>query len=125
MQIRIDYNKEEQIFYKFYEGEINVEDVILSWKKNIESREIPEESIGFILDYTNAEMKFKDGHHKIPEFYKDNIETFGGKSIAIITTTPQNTVYPYLISMEDSGYISRPFSSIETARKWIKNFKYN
>lgn len=120
MKIETTYKPDEKIFYKKYEGKISVEDVILSWEKSIENREIPEETDGFILDYTDAEMDFGfDKYSRIPQFYRSNLATFGNKPIAIVVTTPENTIFPYLISMEDSGYRSRPFSSIAAARRWI------
>jgi hypothetical protein len=120
MKIETTYKPDEKIFYKKYKGKISVEDVISSWKKNIENFEIPEETNGFILDYTEAEMDFGfDKYNRIPQFYGSNLATFGSKPIAIVVTTPENTVFPYLISLEDSGYRSCPFSSVAAARRWI------
>ncbi|MGQ8336789.1 hypothetical protein ACUNWD_09580 [Sunxiuqinia sp. A32] len=39
--------------------------------------------------------------------------------IAIVTESPKDIVIPTLVQNEDDGYLSRPFSSIEAAIKWV------
>ncbi len=63
-------------------------------------------------------MSPKD-HTKIVTFYRNNIATFGGHRIAILTDDPKDLVISVLVELKDKGYKSKPFSTEEAAKKWV------
>lgn len=108
------------IMFKYYYGPIDIEDIESSWEYAFKNKLIPKNVKGFILDYQNASFNFDvDKHTTIPNFYKKHLEVFGGKKIAIITVHPKDIVIPVLVSTNDDGYISRPFSTLESAILWV------
>jgi len=114
------FNPENRIMYKYYSGSIRIEDIIDSWNQAINNNIIPKETKGFILDYRKAtfELDILD-YEKIPEYYYQHLDVFGGSKIAILTINPQDIVIPLLVKEKDLGYTSRPFSTEEAAIKWI------
>ncbi len=120
------FDPETCIMYKFYYGDIRLDDIITSWDYAIESKIIPQETIGFVLEYRKAHLRIPVSHYKlIPAYYQKHPEIFNGKRVAILTTNPKDIVIPLLVETEDQGYQSKPFSTEEAAIKWIKrNEKY-
>jgi hypothetical protein len=81
---------------------------------------IPQETVGFVLDYREAFFDISiEEHIKIPLFYTQYLDVFGGKKIAIITDNPKDVVIPVLVQMKDKGYASQPFSTLEAATYWV------
>ena len=114
------YDDSIEIMFKYYYGPIDIEDIESSWEYAFENKIIPENVKGFILDYQNATFVFDvDQHSSIPNFYKKHLEVFGDKKIAIITVQPKDIVIPVLVSNNDDGYLSRPFSTLESAILWV------
>lgn len=118
------FNPTNRIFYKIYEGTITIDDIKTSWLKLFNEEIIPEEAIGFILDYSGANFSLNlNEYNKIAEFYKDNLAYFMNTRIGIITNNPRDVVIPTLVKTLDDGYESKPFSSISNAEKWISEHK--
>ena len=115
------FDPETCIMYKFYYGAIRLDDIITSWDDAINRNIIPNETIGFILEYRKASLLIPVSHYKlIPAYYQKHPEIFFGKRIAILTTDPKDIVIPILVETEDQGYKSKPFSTEEAAIKWIR-----
>lgn len=115
-----EFKKDTGILFKFYYGDITIEDLISSWEYAIENNLIPEDKKGFLLDYRNASFNFDiSEYYKIPEFYKRNPNVFQDTKIAILTENPKDIVVPILVKEADYGYQSRPFSTLNAAIKWI------
>ncbi len=115
---QFDYSLE--ILFKYYYGQITIEDIESSWEYAFENHLIPKEKKGFILDYRNSNFKLKiDEHTAISDFYKKHLDIFGGFKIAILTENPKDIVIPILVESQDEGYSSRPFSTLEAAIDWI------
>ena len=55
----------------------------------------------------------------ISDYYKNHLDIFYKRKIAIITENPKDIVVPYLVQKKDEGYLSNPFSTIEGAVEWI------
>ncbi|MFB6319488.1 hypothetical protein ACE1EF_12935 [Saccharicrinis sp. FJH54] len=116
----VEYNVKNKIFFKRYAGSITLEDIFESWQNAFKKNLIPEDVKGFVLDYRLAHLDFQlNEYHQIPEFYKDNIDYFLGRKIAVITSNPRDLVFPTLIKTMDDGYESKPFSTEEAAILWI------
>lgn len=114
------FNEDSKIFYKYYIGNISFEDIQNSWNHIISNQLMPTESIGIIIDYRDATLQMEPKEHsKITKLYRDNIETFRGKKIAIITEDPKDIVIPMLVRIKDDGYSSKPFSTEKAAVSWI------
>jgi hypothetical protein len=106
--------------FKFYFGNITIDDIISSWDYAIENKIIPLETNGFIVDYRNAHFNFPiKEYHRISQYFKDHLNIFGNKRIAVITENPRDIVIPTLVEKEDEGYSSRPFSTVQAAVHWI------
>jgi len=107
--------------YKFYLGDIRIDDITSSWDDAIKRKIIPNETIGFILEYRKANFLIPVSFYKrIPAYYLKHPEIFNGKRIAILTTNPKVIFIPLLVEIEDQGYQTKPFSTEEAAIRWIK-----
>ncbi len=114
------FDAETGILYKYYYGEISIYDITSSWNEAFSKNLIPKETKGFILDYQGASFHFKiEEHIKIAEFYRSNLEVFGGFKIAIITTNPKDVIVPTMVEKKDNGYFSKPFSTLPAAIGWV------
>ncbi|PLX02856.1 MAG: hypothetical protein C0595_09315 [Marinilabiliales bacterium] len=119
-KFKYHYDDSIGIMFKYYYGPISIEDIESSWEYVFENDIIPKNVKGFILDYKHANFSFNiEKYITIPEFYKKHLEIFGNKKIAIITVQPKDIVIPVLVSNNDDGYISRPFSTLESAILWV------
>jgi hypothetical protein len=119
-KVKYNFDKSTGILYKYYFGSITIEDISSSWDYAIANGIIPADTKGFILDYTNANVDVKLNEvGKIPEYYKQHLDIFGNKKIAIITQTPRDIVIPILVESKDSGYSSHPFYTREAAIEWV------
>jgi hypothetical protein len=108
------------IFYKNHNGNISIDEITASWEFAFQQKLIPADVKGFILDYTEASFNFPiQDFRKISAFYRQHLDVFKEYRIAIITSNPKDMVIPILIAMEDVGYHSKEFSSLENARKWV------
>jgi hypothetical protein len=116
----VEHTIRNKIFYKIYSGSITLDIIFESWQSVFRKNHIPKDVAGFILDYRSAHFTFNlNEYHLIPEFYKDNVEYFMGKKIAILTNNPRDVVVPTLVKTMDDGYESKPFASEEAAIHWI------
>ncbi|MDA3880619.1 MAG: hypothetical protein PF436_09545 [Prolixibacteraceae bacterium] len=115
------FNEKTKIFYKYYLGNISFDDIQNSWDNIISNNLIPDETVGFIIDYRDATLQMESAEHqKIVTYYQKNIEIFKDKKIAIITEDPKDIVIPTLVRLKDKGYSSKPFSTESAAINWIK-----
>jgi hypothetical protein len=115
------FNEKTKIFYKYYLGNISFDDIQNSWDNIISNNLIPDETVGFIIDYRDATLQMESAEHqKIVTYYQQNIEIFKDKKIAIITEDPKDIVIPTLVRLKDKGYSSKPFSTESAAINWIK-----
>lgn len=114
------FNQELGILFKTYFGAITIKDIENSSKYAFENNLIPKENKGFILDYRNSHFDIAlDKYNEIPNFYKKHLNIFGNFKIAIITEEPKDTVIPVLVALDDDGYASKPFSTMEAAIAWV------
>ncbi len=115
-----EFDKKTKILYKYYFGDIDIEDIKSSWEYAFQKGLIPDHVEGFILDYREASIKYKlNGEEEISEFYKYHIEIFGTNKIAVIIEKPEDMLIPVLVEAGSDGYFLRPFTSMEGARAWI------
>lgn len=122
MKTKFEYffDKDSGILYKNYFGPITIQDIWESWDHAIENKLIPEEVKGIILDYREASFDIKlSEYYKIAEYYKNHIDVFRNYKIAIVTQSQKDVMIPTLVESKDDGYISRPFYSIDAARRWV------
>ena len=119
-KIKYRFDEAAGIMYKYYFGTITLNDISSTWDDAISKKIIPENTKGFILDYTKAnfdiEVSETDG---IADYYRQHLDIFGGKKIAIITQTPTDIVFPIMVEKKDSGYSSHPFYTLEAAIEWV------
>jgi hypothetical protein len=119
-KVKYNFDDTTRILYKYYFGTITLEDIFTSWNDAISNNIIPEDTKGFILDYTEANFDLEFNElDKIPEYYREHLDIFGNKKIAVITQSVKDIVYPILVEKKDSGYSSRPFYTLEAAIEWV------
>jgi hypothetical protein len=119
-KVKYRFDELTGIMYKYYFGSITLDDIFTSWDDAISQKIIPQNTKGFILDFTKGNFEIElNEYDKIPEYYKQHLEIFGNKKIAIITQTPTDIVLPLLVEKKDSGYSSRPFYTHEAALGWV------
>ena len=114
------FDKNNCILFKKYVGDITLEDIYSSWTKIILDKIIPGETLGIVVDYRKAHFQFEvNKYYLISNFYKDNIETFGNRKIAILSQRPRDMAVLILVQLDDEGYSTKPFSSLKAAIQWI------
>lgn len=118
--INFKFSCRKGILYKTYFGSISLGDIITSWLEVINSDILTEKLHGFVLDYRKAHFDFHHSRHvEIADFYRQHPTVFEGKRIAYVTSSPDDIVFPILIQIQDDGYESMPFSTIEAAVEWV------
>ena len=111
-----------RILYKRYFGLISLEDIMNSWLRAMNENLIPQDAVGFVLDYRKAHFNFDPRRHtELTDFYKKHSKVFSSRRIAFVTVNPDDIVYPILIQTQDNGYESRPFSTMEAAVDWVSS----
>ena len=119
-KIKYRFDESTGIMYKYYSGTITLNDIISSWDDAISEKIIPENTKGFILDYTKANFDIEvDKASEVANYYRRHLDIFRSKKIAIITQTPSDIVIPIMVEKKDSGYSSHPFYTLEAAIDWV------
>lgn len=114
------FSQSLSVFFKYYHGDISLEDINSSWDYIIDNQLVPPETKGFVLDYRDAIMNIPPNQHgRIADYYKYHLDVFRGFKIAILTNDPKNVVISVLVESKDEGYESRPFSTLEAAVSWV------
>lgn len=117
------YDTETGIFYKYYFGNIEFNDIVYSWNEIIENRIIPEKTSKFILDYTSATYtSAPETASKIAQFYKQNEHIFSGARLAFIMQRSNQVILPVVVDAECSFMSVKPFFTIDRAQYWLRNF---
>lgn len=117
---RYHFDQSTGILFKVYFGDITLKDIVETWDQGIENNLIPADNKGFIVDYRKARILIGDDDRPgIAEYFKDHLDVFGGKKIAVVTEDYRDIIQPILVMELDEGYSSRPFSTIEAATGWI------
>jgi hypothetical protein len=119
-KFKIVFDRSAGILYKYYYGAITYDNIFSSWDYAIANNLIPKETKGFILDYREAtfEVILKE-YWRISDYYRNHLEIFGNKKIAVITQTSKDVLIPSLLESEDESYLSKPFYTYEAALRWI------
>jgi hypothetical protein len=119
-KFKYQYDSSTRILFKYYYGQITLEDIYSSWDFAISSNLIPKGTQSFVLDYTAAsfDIRVKE-YYKIAEYYKNHLEVFKNCKIAVITQNPKDIVIPALVESIDEGYSSKPFYALEAAIDWV------
>lgn len=114
------FNKPTGILYKYYHGNVTLKGIISSWQHAIDNNVIPSDVKGFILDYTDANLKMKISEASgISDFYHKNLNIFKNKKVALIMQHPDQVVFPLVLESEGVEFFPRPFFTEAAAVKWI------
>jgi len=117
---KYELNTDLNILFKYYYGPISLEDIFSSWEHAFENNIIPDDVVGFILDFRKSTFDFKaDRFLDISNFYKKHIDVFKGTKIGLISVNPNDVVIPILFTTKDKGYTSSAFSTDQAAIDWI------
>jgi len=119
-KFKFEFDSKTGILYKYYYGSTSIDELIGSWDYGIANNLIPATAKGFILDYREASFCFSSSDwEKIPDYYRQHLNIFGNRKIAIITLNPKDIIVPFLVKRYDNGYHSEPFSTTEAATYWV------
>ncbi len=118
--VSIRFDPVTAIFYKYYSGEIALDDILNSWKILIEKDYIPKEVKGFILDYRKSALNMDASEaNGIKEFYNRHLSVFKDKKIALIMLEPNQVIFPMLVAASNPKYYPKVFSTEEAAVSWV------
>jgi hypothetical protein len=114
------YDDEIGILYKYYFGEIVLEDISSSWNYAIEQNLIPKGTRRFVVNYKLATFNIRISEYpEIANYFKKNLEVFGGCRIAVVTNINKDFVFPLMVKKLDEGYESSPFAELDDAVNWV------
>jgi len=114
------YNREKEIFFKSYHGEIYLNDVFDSWNSIIENELKNLYVKKYIIDYRNAQMQFKPNDIKaIAEFLCSKKKEFKGSFLALVVNSPEKVVFPHLILYEKIDFYVHAFDTVEAAISFL------
>lgn len=118
--LNCQYDAATGIFYKFYSGSVEFDDIVHSWNEIIENGLIPEKTHKFLLDYSKANyVSGPETARKIAQFYKQNQRIFSGAKIALIMQRPNQVIFPILVDAECAFMSVKPFYTLDAARNWL------
>ena len=113
------YDQKNGIIYKDLIGKITVSDILHSWEYAFDNKLIPHGINKFLVDIRSATLIYKNSEHtQISDFFKANLNFFGGSRIAIVTRHTSHLALPILVNRYE-GYSVKPFSRIKSAREWV------
>lgn len=122
MNKRIEYkfDSNTRILFKYHFGTINFNDIETSWIDAFNNNTIPENVIGFVLDYSEAELDMVAEEAKdITRFYREHLDVFRNRKVALVMTKPGHVVFPILVGMEADEYFTRAFYTTDAAVEWV------
>ena len=118
--IRHRYDPATHIFYKYYQGKIDINTLMSSWENIISKKLIPVNTKRFLLDYSAGYFTGgPDATSEIASFYLKHDEIFGGAKVALIMQDPDQVIFPILVNEEQSRIRFRPFYTLECALEWL------
>lgn len=121
-KFKYNFDDEAEILYKYYFGPITLEDITSSWEHAFRHKLVPPGTKKFLMDFSRASLNLKiDEHQGIADFYKSHLDVFGDARVAVLVKDPRDMVFPVLVNTKDDGYLSRPFTTLEGALRWLEN----
>jgi hypothetical protein len=119
-KVNVLYDPKKRIFYKYYIGSIEIEDLTSSWEELIHKDSIPINTKKYLLNYSQATLQFHPKNFKeLVEFFLKNESFFSHSKIAMIVNTPAQTVFPQLLNLENISFHVQAFCLVELAEKWL------
>ncbi len=119
----INYKKiylySESIIIRKFSGIISVDDVINSWDYLIKNHLLTEKQKGAISDLTQCQLDINPESFEKIALYLKNIPLFKHLKIAVISNTPDKTVFPLMGEMQEKELKIKVFYTIEAAINWI------
>jgi len=111
----------EYILVRKFEGEVNMQEVINSWKHLINNNLLSIEIKGVINDLTNCKFQMKMNHFPELIAYLISEEKIRKIKLAVITSDPDTIVFPVLGEKMEMDLMIKPFSTTGAAVRWIMN----
>lgn len=116
----VDFNWKSNAIVGVFQGDVTVDDVLSFWDA-LMKEELPPETKGVLLDFSNAKLSFKaSGYLRIVDYFVENISFVGRFKIGVVANTPHNIVVLMLIARENFMYELRPFTTRRACLVWIK-----
>ncbi|WP_010663943.1 hypothetical protein [Marinilabilia salmonicolor] len=116
----VEFNWKSRAIVGVFQGEVTVDDVLSFWDA-LMKEDLPPETKGVLLDFSNAKLSFKaSGYLRIVDYFVENISFVGRFKIGVVANTPHNIVVLMLIARENFMYELRPFTTRRACLVWIK-----
>jgi hypothetical protein len=109
----------EKIISRIYSGTLDVDEILLSWKRIINEKMITSETCGILQFMGDAQINItmKDFEHVMT--YINSNEEFKKIKIATVSYTPNSIVFPILGEKFYPNLNIKPFSTVEAATLWL------
>lgn len=118
-----EYKKHErypdEILIRNFVKDVEVNDIIESWKYLIENKLIDKSIKGVINNLIGCDLSMDFNSFQTLLSFLKKQEYLKGVKLAVICDTPKKTVFPILGAMELNELEIKPFSTVEAAANWI------
>lgn len=124
--IKYSYNSEKNIITTTREGEIEIDEVV-EYIEDIVAEFKHEKCLYIVEDTRNSVFKVEDQSDFMGmlQTIKKHIEKFDKVMVAIVSDDPHNAALSMVykvMTTEIPNYHIKPFSTIESAKDWLKVF---
>ncbi|MGQ1785007.1 MULTISPECIES: hypothetical protein [unclassified Saccharicrinis] len=113
--------EDDSVLIRSFRGSVVMQDVINSWKTDIEKGLVHAGLKGIVTDFTACENNATINElQDIAEFYKANIDVFENLKLGVVLDTP-NVVVLLLFEESHAEMQHKAFSTFEAALEWVKS----
>jgi len=117
----VDFNWRSGAVVGTFKGKVTVVDILSFWDDLMRGGDLPAETKGVLLDFSNAKLSFKaSAYLRIVDYFVENISFVRRFKIGVVANTPHNIVVLMLIARENYMYELRPFTTKRACLVWIK-----
>lgn len=117
--IKHTYDKKNKVLIKAFEGTVYMDDVIESWRTDMENKRVTIELKAVITDFKRVNNKANISElNKITDFYKEHFEIFKDMKLAVVIDSPPGVAMLYLFEKKNDEFKHRAFTTIDAAMEW-------
>lgn len=109
----------DQIVIRTFEGRIELNDILNSWRAFKEHPFRTEKTIGLITDLTNCDLAMDMAGFQDLMSYLNTQDYLKQIKIAVLTDSPKTIVFPMLGESQEKSLKIKPFCVLNNAVHWI------
>ena len=119
MNHKIICTEENNYIIRVFHGTLSFSDIFSSWEYLIEEKLKKHNYIRVINNFRDAKLNMStDDIEQLMKLLKNNFKLFVKLKLAVITTSPDNIIFP-LLAQRNSPFNIQVFSTISAAKKWM------